>query len=138
YLIPSRTWRTKLKAGYTLPATTKLAEANAIGYTTSGDEQWGSTELKVQVVGLAPYAGRLIPRVVGILTLPETIIAKDLDIDLVKGNALEPRGNGIKLIAHIVPDSTMTWGGGGFASQLRKKYPQVVEQFKEAVGKTPE
>jgi O-acetyl-ADP-ribose deacetylase (regulator of RNase III) len=50
-------------------------------------------------------------------------------LDEVVGDALDPRGKGNKLIAHVVPDTSAIWGGNGFASQVRKRFPEAWSKF---------
>jgi len=134
YLIPSRSWRVKLSAGINLPSNTLVSDANAIGFTAVGEETWKEgVHLKVQCVGLAPYPGEIVPRVVGIVSLPGPKKLTQPELELVTGDALAPRGDGPKILAHVIPDSTSTWGGRGFAAELRKKYPGAAEGFKDAV-----
>jgi len=137
YLIPSSTWKTPLRAGIELPADTVVTEADAIGFTAVGDEVWEESKVKVQCVSLAPYPGNLIPRAVGIVSVPASHGTKEPQIHLVTGNALVPRGGETKILAHVVPDSTLSWGGGGFAAQLKHKYPQAATQFREAMQRSP-
>jgi hypothetical protein len=53
-----------------------------------------------------------------------------LSINFLRGNALEPRGTGTRIIAQIVNDKTPNWGAG-FARAVRNKYPSVQKDFKE-------
>lgn len=133
YVIPSRAWRLPIKAGMTIPAKTVLLEANAIGFTAVDDEEWNGTTLRVQCIALAPYPGKVVPRVVGLLNPPNPKAQIQPDIQLVTGDALAPRGDGKKILAHVVPDSTVKWGGNGFAAQLRKRYPEVHDDYKAQV-----
>ena len=48
----------------------------------------------------------------------------------VRGNALEPRGGGPRIIAQIVNDKGRTWGGG-FSQAARERYPSAHDQFRE-------
>jgi O-acetyl-ADP-ribose deacetylase (regulator of RNase III) len=54
----------------------------------------------------------------------------------VHGDATEPRGQGAKLIAHLVNDKTPNWGGA-FARALRERYPQAQEDFRAWVREDP-
>ena len=136
YVIPSSTWSAPIRAGIKLPKHTLVSDANAIGYTAKGFEQWGGQRLAIECVALAPYPSELIPRIVGILSAPNTIARKGLSIRKVIGDALIPRGDGPKIVAHVIPDSTVTWGGGGFAAQMRKRYPEVASEFKNALSRS--
>jgi O-acetyl-ADP-ribose deacetylase (regulator of RNase III) len=66
------------------------------------------------------------------------MIAPDADADdrlprvqFVVGNALALRGQGPKLLAHVVNDATPNWGGRGFAAALRDEMPDVQKAFRE-------
>jgi hypothetical protein len=130
YAIGSRSWHQRLAGGALLPPSSVVADCTAIGYTAKGDETWsGSDPSHVECVGIPPYPGSRCPRVVGIL-IPRKAVASEPGITEVRGNALEPRGTGSKLIVHIVNDATPNWGGGGFAQAVRTKWPVIQEDFK--------
>jgi len=55
--VPSRTGSAR-GAGFLLPSDSIVAEANAIGFTTVGNEMWiGDEQYAIECVGLAPYPG---------------------------------------------------------------------------------
>ncbi len=146
YVIRSRGWNTKVSPGIKLPETSVVADANAIGYTAAGDENWVNGEhLHVECVALSPYAGGLVPRVVGVIRPVEATAVEDSRLVEVAGNALTPRGKGRRIVAQVVPDNSTAWGGNGFAAQVRKKFPTAwqdfrrqaaVEESKLALGRT--
>lgn len=138
YVIPSRNWRLPLRSGVFLPKDSLVADANAIGFTAKGNEVWPpDLLLRVEAVALAPYPGTVVPRIVGIVAKSGDGSPQTPDIEFVTGDALEPRGGGRMIIAHVVPDDTFNWGGGGFASALRKRFPEVAAEFKATVEKGP-
>ena len=47
-----------------------------------------------------------------------------------RGDALEPRSDGINIIAHIVNDKTPNWGAG-FGRAIKNKYSSVQKEFRE-------
>lgn len=135
YTIGSRAWPSRIPPKLRLPRHTVVAECSAIGHSARGIEKWSDRlePARVEAVGIPPYPGGIGPRVVGFLTLPQP---NDEDnsrayIELLFGNALEPRGVGNKLLVHVVNDKTPNWGGGGFASALRRQWPQVQEDFRD-------
>lgn len=131
YVIPAIGWDCPIPVGLQLPKNSVVAEANAIGFTAVGQEEWvTNTSVRVECVGLAPYPGGLVPRVVGLLVAAEDSRYTQPIIKEVDGDALQPRGDGPKLIAHIVPDTNAVWGGNGFASQLKRRFPDVWRQFR--------
>jgi len=48
----------------------------------------------------------------------------------VRGDATRPRGDGERLIAHVVHNATPNWGGRGFARNLANRWPSVQADFK--------
>lgn len=135
YTIGSRAWPSRIPPKLRLPRQTVVAQCTAIGYSARGTERW-SDRLEpalVEAVGIPPYPGSDAPRVVGFLTIPQPQHDEHADVrlELLYGDALQPRGEGNKIIAHVVNDKTSNWGGGGFASALRGRYPQVQEDFRD-------
>lgn len=134
YFIPSSSWGTKVRHGFAIPENSVVSQVNAIGYTAKGVETWiADVQMRVECIGLAPYPGTTTPRVVGIAV--PTIIgdAKLSPLTEVQGDALDPRGDGPKIVAHVVPDSSTAWGGGGFAAALRKRFPEAWQHFRDQV-----
>jgi len=138
YSVGSMTSRVKLQPGLRLPAETILAECTAVGYTAKGKESWSTelTELEVECVGIPPYADRSYPRVMGIVRTKGKAEPR-LTIKYLIGDAREPRGNGNRIVAHIVNDKTPNWGRG-FALAVAKKWPDVYKDFQNwaATSKT--
>jgi O-acetyl-ADP-ribose deacetylase (regulator of RNase III) len=135
YTIGSRAWPSRIPPRLRLPRHTVVAQCTAIGYSARGSETW-SDRLglsRVEAVGIPPYPGGAAPRVVGFLSLPQADNADSAraKLDLLYGSALEPRGEGGKIVVHVVNDKTANWGGGGFASALRGRWPQVQEDFRD-------
>ena len=137
YVIPSSSAELSVEVGFAIPSDSVVADVNAIGYTRKGEETWGDDVLKIECVGLAPYPGSDTPRVVGVLKSRHKHQPTAPELKEIRGNALEPSGLGAKLIAHVVPNVRAMWGGGGFASAVRKKYPEAFEDFKRQVSATP-
>lgn len=128
YVIGSNAWRASAARGARLSGLTTISQCSAIGYTAKGTEQIGGTNVHVECVGIPPYPGSPFPRVAGILT-PSGEAESGASITFVRGDALEPRGRGLKLIVQVVNDATPNWGGRGFAQALRRKWPAVQESF---------
>jgi O-acetyl-ADP-ribose deacetylase (regulator of RNase III) len=90
-----------------------------------------NVELEVQAVGLPPYPGTSRVRVAGLIRPASSGFTKKVPtIEYLRGDALQPRKEGKKVVAHVVNDQTPRWGGSGFASFLKKKWPDVQEDFK--------
>jgi O-acetyl-ADP-ribose deacetylase (regulator of RNase III) len=132
YSVGSRTWTRPVRDVQRLPATSAVGECTAIGYTAVADEQWlpDGPQWHVQCVGVPPYPGSSLPRVVGLLS-PREAVHEDPLVRYVYGDATEPRGDGPKLIAHIVTDAALIWGGGGFAAALRRRWPAAQDGFRD-------
>ena len=131
YVIPAAGYDCPVAVGQRIPQGSVVSEANAIGFTALGVEEWvAGKPLQVECVGLSPYPGSVVPRVVGLLIASDTAQYRPAAIKEVDGDALEPRGSGKRLIAHIIPDTNAGWGGRGFAAQLRRRFPEVWTQFK--------
>lgn len=134
YVIGSRSWTSPLRRGLEIPATSVLAECTAVGYTAKGRESWigGPHELGVECVGIPPYPGQRLPRVVGLL-LDHAGAAPAQEITELIGDATDPRGQGPRLIVHLVNDKTANWGGP-FARALRSRYPAAQASFRDWAG----
>lgn len=131
YIIPALGYDCPVSVGLRVPEGSAVSEANAIGFTAIGIEEWvAGKPLRVECVGLAPYPGGLVPRVVGLLIASEGTEYRAPEILEVDGDALKPRGTGPQLIAHVIPDTNSVWGGNGFASQLRRRFPDVWTEFR--------
>jgi O-acetyl-ADP-ribose deacetylase (regulator of RNase III) len=134
YLVPSPAWGVPgVRPGLVLPTGSHVAECLSIGFTSAGEESWGRSDIPVHVecVGIPPYPGGKFPRVTGLVWRPDEVAAQGASewIRYVRGDATEPRGER-SLIVHVVNDASPTWGGSGFASVLRRVYPNVQRSFK--------
>jgi len=132
YMRPSRQWTHRLPAGAILPSSSVIKNCSAIGYSDQGIEKWPGRlgEIKVECVGISPYPGRQTPRVMGIISSPEPHILPPSSIRYVRGDATEPRGDGHRIITHIVNDKTANWGGP-FARALKRRFPDAQAAFAE-------
>jgi hypothetical protein len=131
YVIPAAGWECPVEVGQVIPADSVVKEATTINFTAARDEAWvKGARLRVECVALAPYPGAADPRVVGLLIDPTSTNFEMPNVHEVDGDALQPRGRGKKLIAHVIPNTTAGWGGRGFASALRRKFPQTWDAFR--------
>jgi len=134
YAIPSSTWSGPVPHRFAFSDRSVIAECIAIGFTAKGDENLPAVgDVHVECVGVPPYPGRLFPRVVG-LAVPYAIQhASRRRIEILRGDATHPRGDGLRIVAQVVNNKTPNWGGG-FALVVRKNWPQVQRDFQEWVG----
>ena len=138
YIKAVQNWDAGVTRGELLPSDTAAKDCVAIGFTASSQERWSAAQrdkLSVEMVGVSPYPGRLLPRVVGLVRPIGEDIKEGSSIQVVRGNALQPRGEGEKIIAHVVNDQTPNWGAG-FGKAVQSKWPHAQRAFKEAFGQT--
>lgn len=138
YGIPSRTSTIQILRGLQIHNAI-LSQCTAVGYTAKGIQRdvGKFKELYLECVGIPPYPGKNYPRVIGIAHHKNGKTVEALSVNFLRGNALEPRGTGTRIIAQIVNDKTPNWGAG-FARAVRDKYPSVQKDFKEWAALNPE
>src|SRR5205823_8320773 len=56
----------------------------------------------------------------------------------VRGDALEPRGPGNHLVVQVVNDRSLQWGGGGFATAVRRRFPAAHDAFQKWAQGSPD
>lgn len=139
YWVPSRTWPVKLVNGCFIQDTKSLTECTAIGFTSKGDESWPKPagSVHVEAVGVAPYPSRTYPRVVGMACPLNPQRLKAASVTTVRGDATELRGQGTRILAHVVNDKAMLWGAG-FGLAVRKKWPKVQSAFRDWATTNPD
>jgi O-acetyl-ADP-ribose deacetylase (regulator of RNase III) len=127
----TRAWTAKLRKGSRIRKGSAVYDCTAVGYTARGDEEWSDEgEMHVEAVGIPAYPGQRLPRVVGLLRpRGQVTVASHRRMQYVTGNATQPRGTGLRLIAHVVNDRTANWGGG-FARALRDVHPAAQDGFR--------
>ena len=136
YSVPSRSWSLASDLPNILDKdATVLSECTAVGFTAKGKETWGYKlpELDVECVGIPPYPRSRFPRVVGVLTSGQETPLEALQVKHLFGDALDPRGDGPRIIAHIVNDATPNWGGRGFAQAVGRYWPFIQDDFRDWV-----
>jgi Zn-dependent peptidase ImmA (M78 family)/O-acetyl-ADP-ribose deacetylase (regulator of RNase III) len=115
-------------SGANLTKSSKASECIAIGFTDKEtDVRFGRESWDIDYLGVAPYPGQLIPRVLGIAR-PKTESRITSRFSIVRGDATKPRGKDLKLICQIVNDKALTWGAG-FALAVRKEWPTAQRDF---------
>lgn len=130
YAIGSSNWGVRLFSDTILPKQSVVTQCVAIGYTAKGIEQWPRLNhaFNVECVGVQPYPGCRFPRVLGVLNPPDPSMQTKTPITYLRGDATSPRGNGHRILAHVVNDKAALWGAG-FGLVVRKKWPLVQQEF---------
>jgi O-acetyl-ADP-ribose deacetylase (regulator of RNase III) len=130
YAKPSRTSRIQIPRGMEISSGV-FSQCTAVGYTAKGIESVSEelADVNWECIGIPPYPGRKYPRVIGIARLPGAESVEAPSLVIVRGSALEPRGQGPRIIAHIVNDKTPNWGAG-FAKAVADAYPSAQADFK--------
>lgn len=118
-----------VRRGESIPSRV-LARCTAVGYTNSGIEDWAGSPVHVQAVGIPAYPGDLFPRVAAIVRPAERAEGRLAAINKVRGDALKPAGEGVRIIAQLVNDATPSWGGRSFASQVARRWPGAQAEFR--------
>ena len=135
YTVSSRSWPLQDRlSNFRVENSTVLADCTAVGFTAKGTENWAYRlpDFNVECVGIPSFPGSSFPRIVGILTSGEEVHADALQIRHLIGDALEPRGEGRRIIAHIVNDGTPNWGGG-FAREVGRRWDSIQDDFRDWV-----
>ena len=129
YTVPSRGWAGGLPtAGPVDPA--GLVECTAVGYTSGPSVvKWTGLDApsRMECIGAPPFPGHRWPRVLGILFGAAKSGPRPA-LRILFGDATNPMGRSPQIIAHIVNDRARAWHGG-FASALRRRYPQAQAEF---------
>lgn len=137
YIKTTPDWIPCVERGDYLPPDTIAAECTAIDFTRMAEEEWSPRQgkIRIEMVGVAPYPNRVVPRVAGLLRPADGPSRQKPPIHMLRGNALQPSGPGRRIIAHVVNDKTPNWGRGfGLAVQL--KWPEAQRHFKQAFERT--
>ncbi len=130
YVVTSRAGAPPFGPGALLEGSV-FSQCIAVGCTAKGREPSKGVvpSLYWECVGLPPYPGKALPRVLGLCRM--TVPSKDrpsTTLEL-RGDALQPRGAGPKIVAQVVNDKTANWGGA-FSKAVRGKFPQAQEDFR--------
>lgn len=129
YVVRSRAWAAPISSGDRVSESGVLARCTAVGYSDHGAEVWSGSEVFVQAVGVPPYPGDTFPRIVGLIQPPHESVSRDPGIRYVRGDASQPRTHGPAIIAHIVNDAAMRWGGHGFSRALVDAHRQAADAY---------
>ena len=108
-----------------------FGQCTAVGYTAKGVERavGDLAPLDLECIGIPPYPGMTYPRVLGIARATTSGTGRSSEIVMLRGDALEFKGEGTRILAHVVNDKTSNWGGD-FARSLSARYPTVQSGFR--------
>ncbi len=130
YAVPTANVEWSLRAGSILPSRTAAAECTAIGFTAKQTEHWPHFgEVRVECVGIAPLPRDIYPRVIGFVRPFQPRPLTELLVTYVRGDATQTRGKGRRLLVQVVNDGAFTWGGGGFAAAIKRRWPSAQKTF---------
>ena len=106
-----------------------LSECTANGFTSKGRIKITKDHpyYDVECVGISPYPNNFYPRVLCIIKTDQ-LYDTPPQIQYVRGDATEPRGDGYKIIAHIANDKSKRWGRG-FGHVISHKWPKIKKEF---------
>jgi Zn-dependent peptidase ImmA (M78 family) len=132
YAIESTAWNgEELRAGMLLPPASPARLCTAIGFTQKGNAAGlGVAGDWLECVGVGGYPGAVYPRVVGLLSRPGSPDATR-GITYLRGDAVKPQTDGVKVVAFVTNDGTPNWGGG-VARQVATRHREVQETFRAA------
>jgi hypothetical protein len=130
YVHPSRTWTPQVRRGVCLEPTTVFAEPTAVGQTTRGTVTIGGEALRAQIVGIPPYPGAALPRVLGLVEPLDAPQTAPPGIRYRQGDVAYPDADGAVVIGHVVSDSARLWGRVGVARSLASRYQDAPNAFR--------
>lgn len=132
YVLGARTWRGRIGRGTSLDIESLAALPAAVGQTARGNVTVDGEQWDVQSVGVPPYAGRALPRVLALLERPEAAQVKH-GLRYVTGDiaeAIEEADVGASVvIGHVVSDAARAWGRYGVAGTLSRVMPDARSAF---------
>lgn len=131
YSVTSATLDNLIPTGFLVPQKSIVSECIAIGYTAKANESWipNVNDTFIECVGIPPFPRHRYPRVIGLFGQNDYQVQPSRKINYLQGDATEPRGEGKRIIAHVVNDKAYNWGAG-FGRFLKKKWPVVQREFR--------
>ena len=139
YAIEADGWNgDEISAGELIPEDSPVRNCAGIGYTQKGDAAFGASDARLECVGVRGYPGAAFTRVVGYLARPSDAAADAVSDDdeaivYLRGDAVEPASDGVRIVAFLTNDATPNWGGG-FARQVASRKPNVQIAFRAAAA----
>jgi O-acetyl-ADP-ribose deacetylase (regulator of RNase III) len=136
YALKSPAIKTKPRVGrgLRLPKESHAQACTNIGMTAREESRWifpDGAPWYTEYLAISPNAGEVFPRVL-CLASPVDCLAEPAsgDIRYLRGDASEPVGTDSKILLQLTNDKAQVWGGG-FAGQIRRKWPQAQQSFRQ-------
>ena len=135
YVTDTRAWSPEIVRGLRVRAGA-LAECTAVGHTAKGPADSGGWPCTSNASAFRRTLASATRELSACSDQAERRPSA-LGINYVDGDATTPRGDGPRIIAHVVNDKTSNWGGRGFAVALRQRWPESQAQFRAWAGGKP-
>ncbi|MDO8309015.1 MAG: ImmA/IrrE family metallo-endopeptidase [Actinomycetota bacterium] len=128
----------EIARGETFSLEQSLSAPFAVGQTTRSVISLKGVEHNVQAVGIPPYPGRVLPRILALLepqwTPSEFPRVRHEARDIIDVGADGPP----LLIAHVVANSAHGWSRQGVAASLAQRFPQAASAFRHWTIASPD
>lgn len=130
YVVGSAQFSPRVHRGATVSSAGAFGKCVAVGQTARGVETLETVPLRVQAVGVPPYPGFSLPRVLALVE-PVVPIGK-------RSGGLRYRSGDVTnfsaddrpvVIAHVVNDSGHAWSRRGVAAALATRFPAAARAF---------
>jgi Zn-dependent peptidase ImmA (M78 family) len=134
YAIEANAWNgDEICAGSLIPSDSPVRNCAGIGHTQKGAAGFGAADARLECVGVRGYPGALFTRVLGYLVRPSADATSDGNEAIVylRGDAVEPAMDGVRIVAFLTNNATPNWGGG-FARQVATRKSNVQITFRAA------
>ena len=125
----SSSWEIPTK--YKIPDDSGSYECLRSGWSNFKLENWEAIDkslINVYSIGLSPLKGETMPRV-GLLITPESQQDNEAYLKKVVGDASNPKGEGLRIIAQVV--NTAGGLGAGFGKAMATRYPAIRKVINE-------
>ena len=130
YVVGSSSFTPSVRRRAVVTATGALGQCVAVGQTTRGTEAIDGAPLRVQAVGVPPYPGSSLPRVLALVEPDVPAVEAPSGLQYRSGDVSDiPVGESPLLIAHVVTDSARVWGRRGVAASLATRFPAAARAF---------
>jgi len=132
YVLGSRAWSGDLSRGDEVDFGAFMTLPTAVGQTTRGHST-DSDPLEVQMVGVPPYPGRRLPRLLALLEHVDRDRQVESGLtfvteDIAKAPELAPADARV-IVSHVVNDEARAWSRAGVAGALRTMSSQAERAF---------